>query len=168
MQFRDIKPGKTVFLLDKNKVEVKEAKVVNVSTPHFDNRSGSVSEMFVDVIVEGNSLPYSIPERLETAYVGDELVIATSIDSVVNEVKRLDAEAGHNLEMVDKWKSDQEKCKEILSRYCPEYKKNQENEARFGSIENSIAETQRMLKEQAEQTSKLQEMLASFISTSKK
>lgn len=165
MQFRDIKPGNVVFLFDKNKVEVRDVKVINVSTPHYDSRGGNVSDMFVDVVVEANSLPYSIPERLETAYVGDELVIATSSDTIVNEVKRMDAEREHNLSMVDKWQADREKCKNILNRYSPEFKRSQENEQRIGKIESSIAATQEMLKKQAEQTNKLQEMLTKFINS---
>lgn len=150
MQFRDIKPGNVVFLFDKNKVEVKEVKVVNVSTPHYDSRGGNLSDMFVDVVVEGNSLPYSIPERLDTAYVGDELVIATSSDTIVNEAKRMDAEREHNLSMVDKWKADREKCRNILNQYSPEFKKNQETDERMGKMETTIKELKELIMSQQE------------------
>ena len=139
-----------VFLFDKNKVEVKEVKVVNVSTPHYDSRGGNLSDMFVDVVVEGNSLPYSIPERLDTAYVGDELVIATSSDTIVNEAKRMDAEREHNLSMVDKWKADREKCRNILNQYSPEFKKNQETDERMGKMETTIKELKELIMSQQE------------------
>ena len=139
-----------VFLFDKNKVEVKEVKVVNVSTPHYDSRGGNLSDMFVDVVVEGNSLPYSIPERLDTAYVGDELVIATSSDTIVNEAKRMDAEREHNLSMVDKWKADREKCRNILNQYSPEFKKNHETNERMGKMETTIKELKELIMSQQE------------------
>ena len=155
MQFRDIKAGYTIFLFDRNEIELKEAKVTDVSTPHYDSHYGGLSEMVVDVSIEGQPNPYTFKERTETGYAGNT-VISTSRESILSEVEAILTQSEQALSQRDKLENNVAKCKKILTDFSPKYKKEQENEARFGKIES-------MMKEQAELLKMQQEMLNKFI-----
>lgn len=156
MLFRDIKPGCILYAFDRANVEFKELKVVNVVPPHYDPNfpGATISDMVVDITVEGEPKPYSFKERSENASIGN-LVISASIEGALSEVEVLKIQSEQALSQHEKLESDIEKCKKILTDRSPKYKKEQETEQRFSTIESSIGEMKELMQKQ-------QEMMASF------
>lgn len=161
MQFREIKPGYTLYFFNRNDVSLKQVKVLDVSVPHFDSRfpGSNISEMVVDITVEGENKQYTFKEKSSSAVVGD-IIISTTIDSALNDVEALIAQSQQALSQHDKLQNNIQKCKEILTNFSPKYKKEQETEQRFGKIEESINKMEKLMYQQ-------QEMISNFIKETK-
>jgi len=103
MYFKDLKPGYSVYVFDKQEVEVKQKKVISVSLPHFDNACYKVgTNMVVDVTVEhnGHTSTYTLKEDSDTGYT-DSLVISTDKQNIVREVEMAKAQSEEMLNQVD-------------------------------------------------------------------
>lgn len=74
MQFRDIKPGYPVFILDKESVTATQGKAVSVGVPRIQtpNTFGQTSSLVVDIAIEadGTTKTYTIPETAAVTYAG--------------------------------------------------------------------------------------------------
>lgn len=123
MQFRDVKAGFSLFLFDREKAEMRDAKVLDVSPVHYDGTLG-VSDMVIDLGVEGFQKKLTFNERAESGTIGN-LVISTTRDVIIREVE-------HSLEQVELALSQRDSS--------PKYKKDQEIDARFVKIEKSLNE----------------------------
>ena len=147
MQFRDLKPGYSIYIFDRNEVNLKETKVVNVTPPYFNNRYNNPGEMVVDVQIEGHNAPCTFKERSDTGVNGDT-VYSINRDIIVREVEDLMSKSEQSLAQKDKWEENIRKCKEILTGFSPAFKEKQENEERMGKMENSIIELKQLIMSQ--------------------
>lgn len=71
MTFKELKQGYNIYILNKDDMIVKQAKVVNVSAPHIDKKTFELgASLVVDVIidVEGVAKTYTFKEDTETGY----------------------------------------------------------------------------------------------------
>lgn len=147
MYFKDIKPGYPIYIFDRNNITVKQYKVLNVSTPHFDSKNYTVgTKMVVDVTVgtETSSKTYTLKEDTDTGYT-DTLVITTDKCNIVREVEMAKAQSEEILSQVDAHKTKVEKYTQILADFNPAVKEKQEIDKRFGKLETSIDEIKSML-----------------------
>lgn len=104
MQFKDIKQGQQVFILDKSEMAINQGKVIN-NVYHVDsnNSYGSVftqqsNTICRDVTIEicGKSSVYVIPELLETTKAGN-IVLSTSSEALIKEVNAICDDAKEKL-----------------------------------------------------------------------
>lgn len=151
MQFRDIKPGYLLYAFDRANVEFKQLKVVNATPPHYDPNfpGATISDMVVDISIEGEPKPYTFKEHLEVSSTGN-IVISTSPEVALGNVEALMLQSQRALAQHDKLESDIAKCKEILSNNSPRYKEKQETEKRFSSIEDAITRMGNLMEKQQE------------------
>ncbi len=91
MTIRDAKPGYKLYFVDRTNLEMREAKIVDVSVPHLDANSLSANKMVCDVRVEDGTT-YTMIDSAEIAYVGTK-VIATDKRLLANEVENIKAQS---------------------------------------------------------------------------
>lgn len=147
MTFKELKQGYNIYILDKDDMCVKQAKVVSVSTPHIDKKTFEIgASLVVDVVldVEGVVGTYTFKEDTETGYV-QSTVITTDKQAVIREVEVIKTQSEEALSQVDVHKDRLQKCNDILAEYNPAIKEKKEIDERFGKLEGSIDELKSML-----------------------
>lgn len=147
MTFKELKQGYNIYILDKDGMCVKQAKVVSVSTPHIDKKTFEIgASLVVDVVldVEGVVGTYTFKEDTETGYV-QSTVITTDKQAVIREVEVIKTQSEEALSQVDVHKDRLQKCNDILAEYNPAIKEKKEIDERFGKLEGSIDELKSML-----------------------
>lgn len=146
MLFKDLKVGYPIFIFDRDKVSFSQAKVLNITPPHFDNHYGNPMEMVVDVTLEGQEKPFTFKENTEVGYVNN-LVISIQRENALREVEALKAQSDQAWAKRDTYKETSDKCASILSEFSPSFKEKRENEERFSKLETSVGELKNMIKE---------------------
>lgn len=147
MTFKELKQGYSVYILDKDDMSVKQAKVVNVSTPHIDKKTFELgAALVVDVMldVDGVTSTYTLKEDTETGY-AQSTVITTDKQAVIREVEVVKTQSEDALSQVDVHKDRLQKCNDILAEYNPAIREKREIDERFGKLEGSIDELKAML-----------------------
>lgn len=163
MQFKDLKPNNTLFILDRKSVDVIKASVLDVSSPHYDPKySGSVQVVDVTVGLEGRNTTYTFQHDSEVGYVdSNNLILTTNRDIVLREVEIIKDTADKELSMMDTYKTNSEKCAKILAEFDPRVKEKQENDRRLNELEASMVEMKSSVNE-------MNNMLKGFIEEFKK
>lgn len=160
MQFKDIKQGQQVFILDKSEMAINQGKVIN-NVYHVDsnNSYGSVftqqsNTICRDVTIEigGKSSVYVIPELLETTKAGN-IVLSTSSEALIKEVNAICNDAKEKLANRDYYQMVVDKTPELLVTLNPALKKEQETETRLKAVEGSVQEVKDLVKTLVEKLS---------------
>ena len=104
MQFKDVKQGQVIYILDKSKMNINRGKVVN-NAYHLENSNsfGSVFTQQSNVVsrditidVNGKSNIYVIPELLETTKAGN-IVLSTNSEALIKEINNICDDAKEKL-----------------------------------------------------------------------
>lgn len=154
MQFRDIKQGQSVYILDKANMELSQGKVVN-NTFHVDSNNNFGSSVFTqqsnimcrDITIEiaGKTSIYVIPEQLETTKAGD-IVLSTNQESLIKELNSICSDAKEKLANRDYYQMIVDKTPDLLVTLNPALKKEQETETRLKAVEGSVSEIKDLVK----------------------
>lgn len=161
MQFKDIKQGQPVFILDKSEMAINQGKVIN-NVYHVDSNNNSYGSVFTqqsntiyrDVTIEigGKSSVYVIPELLETTKAGN-IVLSTSSEALIKEVNAICNDAKEKLANRDYYQMVVDKTPELLVTLNPALKKEQETETRLKAVEGSVQEVKDLVKTLVEKLS---------------
>lgn len=148
MLFKDIKQNYTVYILDKQDMNISQAKVSAVGFPRMDmmqNTPGANAQTVIDITLDSNGkiATYTIPESLSVTYAGN-IVLSTDKDGLMHEIEAMKNNAEQVIASVDKQKQILEKANILLSELNPVYKEKKETDLRFSKIENSIGEMKDM------------------------
>lgn len=148
MLFKDIKQNYIVYVLDKQTLDISQAKVQAVGFPRMDimqKTPGMNTQTVVDVTLDSNGkiATYTIPENLSVTYAGN-IVLSTDKEGLIHEIEAIKNNAEQLLASVDKQKQILEKANGLLSELNPVYKEKKETDLRFTKIENSISEMKDM------------------------
>lgn len=148
MIFRDLKSGYPVYLLDRNAIKYEQGKVMAVGLPHTDLQTGNFGKMLVDVTIQtdGKQNTYSVCDAEQTAYAGS-LLIATSKECVVNEVRAINAQAEETLAKVSVAKNTITACKSLLEELDNTFRERQETEMRFQRIDERFGGMEKKMDE---------------------
>ncbi len=154
MQFKDIKQGQPVFMLDKSKMEIKQGKVVN-NVYHVESNNNFGSSVFtqqsnimcrdITIDVNGNTSIYVIPEQLESTKAGN-IVLSTTQDALIKELNSICDDAKDKLANRDYYQMVVDKTPELLVTLNPALKKEQETETRLRAVEGSVTEIKDLVK----------------------
>lgn len=138
MTFKELKQSYPVHILDKEALQVRQAKVQSVSFPRVDMVQGQ-RQMVVDITVECDShtATYTMPEDSCVVYAGS-LVLATSPQGLTAEVEKMKAEAEHVLASVERQKQVVASADELLAQLNPSLREKRETEQRFQQIEGRM------------------------------
>lgn len=161
MQFKDIKQGQPVFILDKSEMAINQGKVIN-NVYHVDSNNNNYGSVFTqqsntiyrDVTIEigGKSSVYVIPELLETTKAGN-IVLSTSSEALIKEVNAICNDAKEKLANRDYYQMVVDKTPELLVTLNPALKKEQETETRLKAVEGSVKEVKDLVKTLVEKLS---------------
>lgn len=161
MQFKDIKQGQLVFILDKSEMAINQGKVIN-NVYHVDSNNNNYGSVFTqqsntiyrDVTIEigGKSSVYVIPELLETTKAGN-IVLSTSSEALIKEVNAICNDAKEKLANRDYYQMVVDKTPELLVTLNPALKKEQETETRLKAVEGSVQEVKDLVKTLVEKLS---------------
>ena len=147
MTFKDIKQSYSVYILDKQDMNVSQAKVSAVSFPRVDimSKVANTTQTVVDVTLDcnGKVATYTIPENLSVTYAGN-IVLSTDKEGLIHEIEAVKNNAEQIIASVDKQKQILDKANTLLSDLNPIYKEKKETDLRFTKIENSISEMKDM------------------------
>lgn len=155
MLFKDVKQNYTVYILDKQDMNISQAKVSAVGFPRMDIMQNTHNtQTVVDITLDSNGkiATYTIPESLSVTYAGN-IVLSTDKDGLMHEIEAMKNNAEQVLASVDKQKQILDKANTLLSELNPVYKEKKETDLRFSKIENSISE--------------MKDMFANFLNTYK-
>ena len=138
MTFKELKQGYPVYILDKEKLTVKQGKVVNVSFPRIDNQPTG-RQMVVDITLEqnGKNAVYTMPEDAAVVY-ANNLVLSTEQHCLAVEVEKMKADAERVLATVETQKEIIEVADDLLAQLNPSFKEKKETEQRFEKIESRL------------------------------
>lgn len=161
MQFKDVKQGYPIYILDKSTMEIIPGKVVNNTFPHIDTQydpsrgvqygtTPKYNQMVVDLTIEskGKTATYTMSESSTITYAGN-LVLAPTMDQLIPEVEAVKNSAEQFLNNVDQEKVKQkerlDKSLKLLGEINPAFKQQQEYDNRLSQLENSIGDIKDML-----------------------
>lgn len=147
MLFKDLKTGFPVYVYDRNTIEVKQGKVVNVTSPHIDRNQFTMgANMVVDITIEydGGPRTYTFKDDTETGYTGS-LVITTEKSNIIREIEAAKEQSEEALSQVESHRQRVEKYTSILAEYNPAIKEKKAIDERFGKLENSMDELKQMI-----------------------
>lgn len=101
MLFKDLKQGCSVYMFDRNNIEVHTVQVVTVSTPHMDKYNNQF-DMVVDVAVldAGKTQTYTFKDSNEIGYTG-QLMITPNKECVIKELQLLKSQSQTILDNID-------------------------------------------------------------------
>lgn len=138
MTFKELKQGYPIYILDKDKLEVKCGKVRENSFPRIDQMNGQRT-MVVDVSVEcdGKTATYTMPEDSCVVY-ANNLVISTHQQGLTTEVEKMKEEAERILASVDRQEKIISVADDLLAQLNPTLKEKRETEQRFQKIEGRM------------------------------
>lgn len=146
MLFKDVKQNYTVYILDKQDMNISQAKVSAVGFPRMDiMQNAPNTQTVIDITLDSNGkiATYTIPENLSVTYAGN-IVLSTDKDGLMHEIEAMKNNAEQVLASVDKQKQILDKANTLLSELNPVYKEKKETDLRFSKIENSISEMKDM------------------------
>lgn len=147
MTFKELKQGYNIYILDKDCMCVKQAKVISVSAPHIDKKTFEIgAALVVDVMldIDGVGGTYTFKEDTETGY-AQQTVITTDKQNILREVEVIKSQTEDALSQVDAHRERLQKCNDILSEYNPAIKEKRAIDERFGKLESSMDELKDML-----------------------
>lgn len=149
MNFKDIRQGYPVYILDKQALSLSEGKVTAVGFPYFPAQTPPGSHslgMSVDVTIEagGKAATYTIPEQLSVTFAGN-LVLSTDRSGLAAEVESMRTAAQQAIEGMQRQKDIIAAADGLLIQLKPEYRERAETEKRFSSLEGAMADVKSLL-----------------------
>lgn len=157
MQFKDLKPGSSIYLLDKSSLTLTEGKVLQNTLPYPDRRNNNSSytaatyttnnhRMVVDITLEanGNQATYTVSENGTVNYSGD-LALSVDKQSLTAEVESL---VSYNQQIVDNYELAKENLKKaniLRSELNPVFKQQLEYDNRLNKMEKSVGRMEELL-----------------------
>ena len=135
MKFKELKKGFPVYILNKDTIEYSQGKVIQDATPP---RISNIT-MVVDVSIEqsGTTKIWTLGSDLEVAQT-DNTFISTDKNIIVTMLKSMQQEYDNYLKGVDNVKDKLSKVNKLVGELDVTYKQQQQTEARFSRIEDSI------------------------------
>lgn len=135
MNFKDIKQGYPIYILDRKALCAKTVNITEVSLPHIDAKIGGATNLVVDISTEdGNT--YVMMADAEVAY-PESMVISTNVDHILRELTSMRNTAQQALDRVDRERQTVARCNDLLADLDPTQREKQQTEARFTKIEQA-------------------------------
>ena len=144
MQFKDLKDGYSIYIFNRNTIDIKIGRVTNVSAPHASTKPGAALSnigLVVDVIVnlEGKNYSYEVKDCSESAYI-DNTLLTSNIDIVVNEIKALKNQSEDIIKSVPKHEETVSKCTSLLAEFDPVYREKKETDDKINKLADTVSE----------------------------
>lgn len=139
MAFKDLKIGGTLYILNKDSLELQKVKVTNITVPHIENKVNSLTQMVVDITVDSNGKPvtYVVPDNLSITFCGQEMLTYDK-PLLIEEIKATKALNEQTVSMYNKATENISKCDVLISDLDDAYREKKANEERLDRLEKMI------------------------------
>lgn len=138
MNFKDLKQGYPIYILDRKALSAKTVNITDISLPHVDAKFGGATNLVVDITTDEGQTYVMIAES-ESAY-PDGMVISTCVDHILREITSMRNTSQQALDRVDRERVIVERCDNLLAELDPSQREKQKTEERFAKIERSQQE----------------------------
>ena len=148
MNFKELKKGFPVFILNTDTIEYYQGRVNQDATPP---RVGSIigGSMVVDVSIESNNATkiWTLPADQKVAEMQNDsnVIISTDKNTIIAMIKSINQECENYLQGIDIKKKKLKLTKDLIAELDVVYKQQQQTEERFDKIEKAIGEIHQQL-----------------------
>lgn len=158
MQFKDIKQGYPVYILNTEELKALNGKVINVSNPYFPPQTSfnpsqqpfnpTTTQRMVDITIEhdGRNQTFSVPENSQVVN-APNMIISCDKDGIIREVEAIKSTKEERLKNRDKDEKDVKACEEILANWNPEFAAKKEQDKRLSAMEDKIGSMEGAMQE---------------------
>lgn len=150
MNFKELRKGFPVYILNKESVEFNQGKVTQDSTPP---RLSAVfgQPMVCDVAIEskGTTKIWTLPadQKVAEMQTDNNVIISTDNVAILAMIKNIAQECETYLQGIEHIQDKLQRAKELISKYDITYKQQQQTEERFNKLEHSISGIENVLSE---------------------
>lgn len=148
MNFKELKKGFPVYIINKDTVEYYQGKVIQDSTPPRLNTTFG-QPMVTDVSIEYNGATkiWTLPADQKVAEMQNDnnIIISTDKTAILAMIKNIQQESETYLQGVELNKKRLDLSKKLIAKLDITYKQQQQTEERFSRIEQSIGSMENTL-----------------------
>ena len=139
MNFRELKQGNELFVLNRETMEIKRSSITNITAPHLDAKMNMPPQQVVDmtVLIDGKAVTYVAPEGVSVTYCGPQ-IISCSKEYILNEIKAIKSQCEQTLSSIDDTKLRLEKCDKAIAELDDVFRERQANDARLTKLEKMM------------------------------
>ena len=141
MNFKELKKGFPVYVLNKQTLEYSQGKVIQDATPPRLNQTFGQG-LLTDVSIEsgGASKIWTLPADQKVAEMQNdsEVIIATDKNTIITMIKSINTECQSYLDGVEAYQQKLELSKKLIAELDVAYRQQQQTEERFTRIESAI------------------------------
>lgn len=139
MDFKDLKPGAILYILDKDSNILSKSSVITISQPHIENKSTSVTQLVVDITtnVNGKPVTYVMPDCGSITFCEGQIITSDKL-CLINEIKALRTQKQLIVDSYEQAKIDIEKYDVLISELDDVYREKKENDERLSKLENMM------------------------------
>lgn len=162
MNFRELRKGFPVYIINKDTVEYSQGKVIQDATPPRLN--GTFGQpMLTDVSIESNGTTkiWTLPadQKVAERQNDSNVIISTDKVAIIAMIKSINNECELYLQGVEQNQKRLERTKKLIAELDITYKQQQQTEERFNRIEQSIEGINKQLSSVKSMESTLSEIL---------
>ena len=141
MNFKELRKGFPVYIINKDTVEYTQGRVAQDATPPRINTTFG-QPMITDVSIEANNVTkiWTLPADQKVAEMQSDsnIIISTDQVAILAMIKNIQTECETYLQGIDLNKKRLDSSKKLIAKLDINYKQQQETEERFSRIEQSI------------------------------
>jgi len=139
MNFKDLKAGAILYILNKDNMALRKGSVISVTQPHIENKSNSITQLVVDVTVncDGKPITYVMPDSGSITYC-EGTIITSDKSCLINEIKAIKAQKQSIIDAYESSKLSIEKCDELISELDDAYREKKEADERLSKLEGMM------------------------------
>lgn len=158
MQFKDIKQGYPVYMLNTEELKAYNGKVINISNPYFPPQpsfttsqqpfSPTTTQRMLDITIEheGRNQTFSVPENSQVVN-APNMIISCEKEGVIREVEAIKSTKEERLKNREKDEKDVKTCEDILANWNPEFAAKKEQDKRLSAMEDKIGSMEGTMQE---------------------
>jgi hypothetical protein len=145
IQFRELRAGHLVQILNKSQMTVRQGKVVNVGSPYPEpvkpGQMAPTMNRLIDITIEaeGQTQTYAIPETSSITFAGD-IVLSIEADSLIREVQAMRSQSEQAIASFDMHKQRIGQCDAILEDLDTSFREKRVVEERLSRVEGFMEE----------------------------
>ena len=162
MNFKELKKGFPVYIINKETIEYCQGKVVQDATPPRVNTVFG-QPLVVDVSIESNGSTkiwtLSADQKVAEMQNDSNVIISTDKNTILAMIKSINQECENYLQGIDLNKKKLKLTKDLIAELDLTYKQQQQTEERFDKIEHAISEIHQQLGSVKSMESTLSEIL---------
>lgn len=137
MIFKDLQSGLSLYVIDRNSMQIAEAKVLGIGALHVDTKLGNEYGVDVTFDLNGQRQCYTFKANASVGYV-QNFAITPNRENVKREIELVAQESDNAIRLVDFHKQRLTTCQQMLQQWDPAYKERIDYENRFKEVQQHM------------------------------